>query len=224
MVLVPQPLNHRVSDTVSAHVAPRSGGVWVSGVVVVHEASEIPSRSFARWHRALDAGKCCVTGSCVNAGAAAAELPRERCRIGACCAHKWWRICFGDRCDARSIGDTQQQLCAVASRPDAGKCCVTESCVNAGAAAADLSREQCCSAQVGPQNGGASVSELVVGWSIEDTEPELCTVVLCLDAGKRCVTESSVCAGAAVANLQCEQCYRWAGGRQKMPRICFGGS
>jgi len=44
-------------------------------------------------------------GSCPNAantvaGAAAAELPLERCCVGARCAQKWWRICFGGKLDA----------------------------------------------------------------------------------------------------------------------------
>ena len=37
----------------------------------------------------------------------------------------------------------------------------------------------------------------------------------CLDAGKCCVTESSVGAGAAVANLQREQCLPVGGRRRK---------
>ena len=34
----------------------------------------------------MDAGKCCVTESCVGAEAAVAELPREQCCIDARCA------------------------------------------------------------------------------------------------------------------------------------------
>ena len=45
----------------------------------------------------LDAGKCCVAESGVSAGAAVAELPLERCCIGARCTQKWWRICFGGK-------------------------------------------------------------------------------------------------------------------------------
>jgi len=40
-------------------------------------------------------------------------------------------------------------------------------------------------------------------------------VASCLDAGKCCVTESSVGAGAAVANLQREQCLPVGGRRRK---------
>jgi hypothetical protein len=43
----------------------------------------------------LDAGKCCVAESSLGVGAAVANLPRERCCIGACRAQKWWRICSG---------------------------------------------------------------------------------------------------------------------------------
>ena len=50
--LVRRLLNYRLSDAVSAHVAPRNGGASVSGAVVAYEASGTLSRSFARWHRA----------------------------------------------------------------------------------------------------------------------------------------------------------------------------
>ena len=45
-VLVPRPLNYRLSDAVSAHVAPRNGGASVSGANWMYEASEILSSSF----------------------------------------------------------------------------------------------------------------------------------------------------------------------------------
>jgi hypothetical protein len=37
-VLLPRPLNYRLSDAASTHVAPGNGGASVSGVVVVYEA------------------------------------------------------------------------------------------------------------------------------------------------------------------------------------------
>ena len=46
-VLVPRPLNCRLSDAVSTHVAPRNGGASVSGANWVHEASETLSSSLA---------------------------------------------------------------------------------------------------------------------------------------------------------------------------------
>ena len=49
-VLVPRPLNYRLSDAVSAHVAPRNGGASVSAANGVHEASETLSSSFALRH------------------------------------------------------------------------------------------------------------------------------------------------------------------------------
>ena len=49
-VLVPRPLNCRVSDAVSARVAPRNGGACVSGADGVHEASETLRSSFALRH------------------------------------------------------------------------------------------------------------------------------------------------------------------------------
>ena len=51
-VLVPLPLNYRVSDAVSTHVVRRNGGASVSGADGVHEASETLSNSFAQRHHA----------------------------------------------------------------------------------------------------------------------------------------------------------------------------
>ena len=51
-VLVPQPLNCRLSDTESAHDAPSNGGASVSGADGVHEASGTLSRSFTLRHHA----------------------------------------------------------------------------------------------------------------------------------------------------------------------------
>ena len=51
-VLVPRPLNYRLSDAVSTHVAPRNGGASVSAADGVHEASETLSSSFALRHHA----------------------------------------------------------------------------------------------------------------------------------------------------------------------------
>jgi hypothetical protein len=61
-----------------------------------------------------DAGKCCVAESCAGAGAAAAELQLERCCIGARCAQKWWRNCFGAY-RAHEASQTQQELGDVSS-------------------------------------------------------------------------------------------------------------
>ena len=96
-MLVPRPLNYRLSNAVSMGGRRRNRGAPVSGADGVHEASETQSNSFAQRHYAVDAGKRCVAESSVGAGAAAAELPRERCCIDARCAQKWWRICFGGR-------------------------------------------------------------------------------------------------------------------------------
>ena len=49
-VLVPRPLNDRLSDAVSSNVAPRNGGVSVPEATGVHEASETLSSSFALRH------------------------------------------------------------------------------------------------------------------------------------------------------------------------------
>jgi len=51
-VLLPRPLNHRMSDTVSTHVAPRNGGASVSGAVGVLAAHGALRRSFALRHHA----------------------------------------------------------------------------------------------------------------------------------------------------------------------------
>jgi len=46
-VLVPLPLNYRVSDAVSTHVVRRNGGASVSGADGAFKASEAPSSSLA---------------------------------------------------------------------------------------------------------------------------------------------------------------------------------
>ena len=51
-MLVSRPLNYRLSDALSTRVAPRNGGVSVSGVVVVYEASGTLGSSSALRHRA----------------------------------------------------------------------------------------------------------------------------------------------------------------------------
>ena len=106
----------------------------------------------------LGARDCCVAESSVGAGAAAAELPLERCCIDARRAQKWWRICFGGKLGARSIGNTQQQLCVAASCLDAGPCCVAESSVCADAAVANLQRQQCLSMGSRRRKSSAAVS------------------------------------------------------------------
>ena len=79
----------------------------------------------------------CVAASCLEVGKCRFKervwvlVPRplncrERCCIDGRAAQKWWRICFGGKLGAWSIGDTKQELCTAASRLDAGKCCVTE--------------------------------------------------------------------------------------------------
>ena len=87
------------SDAVSAHVAPR------------HDGASFRGRMVSLHHRRHSAAalRCTVVLGCwqslcrrerLGAGTADAELPLERCCIGACCAQKWWRICFGGKLDA----------------------------------------------------------------------------------------------------------------------------
>ena len=106
-VLVPRPLNYRLSDALWTRVAPRNGGVSVSGVVVVYEASGTLGSSFVLRHHAWMLANAVSQGaSSVGAGAAVAELPLEGCCIDACCAQKWRRICFGGSWGACSVWDT----------------------------------------------------------------------------------------------------------------------
>ena len=49
-MLVPRPMNYRLSNAVSTHVAPRNGGASVSAADGVYEASETLSSSFALRH------------------------------------------------------------------------------------------------------------------------------------------------------------------------------
>ena len=51
-VLVPRPLNYRLSDAASTRVAPRHGGAPVSGAYWMYEASRTLSRSLAMRHHA----------------------------------------------------------------------------------------------------------------------------------------------------------------------------
>ena len=88
------------------------------------------------------AGKCCRAER-VGAGAAGADMQRERCCTGAYFAQKWWRICFGGVWDVCRVRDAKQQLGSVASCPAAGKCCRWEQ-RGPGAAGAELQRERCC--------------------------------------------------------------------------------
>ena len=207
-VLVPRPLNYRLSDALWTRVAPRNGGVSVSGVVVVYEASGTLGSSFVLRHHAWMLANAVSQGaSSVGAGAAVAELPLERCCIdgraapnssvpvsgptgvlvthgtlsrsllvyhhdqmqanavwqraawvlvprsliySASNAYRWaagaeiQRTCFGANWGACNAWDAKQELAGVSSRSDAGKCCVAESSVGAGAAAAELPLERCC--------------------------------------------------------------------------------
>ena len=49
-VLMPRPLNYRLSDAVSSHVAPRNGGASVSGANGMLAAYGALSRSLAIYH------------------------------------------------------------------------------------------------------------------------------------------------------------------------------
>ena len=79
----------------------------------------------------------------VGAGAAGADMQRERCCTGAYFAQKWWCICFGGVWDVCRVRDAKQQLGSVASCPAAGKCCRWEQ-RGPGAAGTELQRERCC--------------------------------------------------------------------------------
>jgi len=95
--MMPRPLNYRLGDAVSAHVAPRNGGASVSGANWMYGASVTVSSSFTLLHHAwMQANAVSQLGS-LDVGGAAAELPLGRCCIGARCAQKWWRICFGGK-------------------------------------------------------------------------------------------------------------------------------
>ena len=77
-------------------------------------------------------------------------------------AQKWWHICSGGKWVTRSIADAKRQLCAAASCSDARDCCVTESCVGADAAVANLQREQCLSMGGRRRKSSAPVSGPIV--------------------------------------------------------------
>ena len=117
---------------------PRNGGASVLGAAGMHEALETLSSSFTLRHHAW------MQAIAVSQRAAVANLQREQCSIDGQPAQKIQRTCFGINCGACNAWDTQQELAGVSSCLDAGKCCVAESSVGVGAAAAELPLEQCC--------------------------------------------------------------------------------
>jgi len=100
VLLVLQPMNYRLSDTVSARVAPRNDGACVSGADGAHEALETLRSSFTWRHHAWMQANAVSQRAARVLMLAVAELPLERCCIGARCAQKWWRMCFGGKSGA----------------------------------------------------------------------------------------------------------------------------
>ena len=78
-----------------AHFAQKSLCICFGGSWVVCSARDTKQQ--------LSAPGSCPNAANTVAGAAAAELPLERCCVGARCAQKWWRICFGAG-DGRALG------------------------------------------------------------------------------------------------------------------------
>ena len=88
-VLMLRSLNYRLRDAVSMGRRRRNGpngGASVSGADGVHEASETLSSSFTLRHHAWMQAIPVSQESCVDVGAAAAELPLGGCCICARCA------------------------------------------------------------------------------------------------------------------------------------------
>ena len=69
-VLLPRPLNYRVSDAALAHAAPRDGGASVSGANGMFAAYGTLSRSLAMYHHAL------MQANAVSQRAARVLVPR----------------------------------------------------------------------------------------------------------------------------------------------------
>jgi len=98
---------------------------------------------------------------------------------------------------------------------DAGKCCVAESSVGAGAAAAELTRERCYSAHIVPRNGGTSVSGATGAYEASETLGSSFTLRHRAWMQANAVSQRAVWgADVAVVNLQLEQCLSM-GGRRK---------
>ena len=93
----------------------RKSSASVSAANRVLAANGTLSSSFALSDHAQMLANGGRAESCMGAIAAAAELPRERCCIGARCAQKWWRIRFGGRWDVCSVWCTLQVLGDVSS-------------------------------------------------------------------------------------------------------------
>jgi len=140
-MLVARPLNYRLGDAVSAHVAPRNGGASVSGANRVHDASGTLSSSCAlRYNDQMQA-------NAVSQRAAWVQLPRLPNYSVSDAARRTLRPemvarRFGGNWSDCSTWGTKQQLCALPSCLDAGKRYRSDSCVCA--AGSDLQRERCC--------------------------------------------------------------------------------
>ena len=113
-VLLPQPLSYRVSDAVSAHVAPRKGGASVLAAAGVLGASETLAASFVLSHHAR------LRASAVSQRAAGVLVPRSLI-YSASNAYRWaagaeiQRTCFGANRGACNAWDTKQELAGVSS-------------------------------------------------------------------------------------------------------------
>jgi hypothetical protein len=150
---------------------------------------------------------CCST---------AADLQREQCCIGARCAQKGWRLCFGGSWGVGRIGDTRRQLCAIPSCSVAGKRCVTESSGGACAAVANSQREQYLSMGGRRRKSSASVSAanrvLAANGTLSSSFALSDHAQMLANGGR---AESSVDIGAADAELQRERCCVGAGCAQE---------
>ena len=167
-MLVPRPLNYRLSDAVSAHYAPRNCGASVSRANWAREALGTPSSSLAPRHRS-DAGKCCVAESFTGADALVANLQRQQCLSIGSRRRKTSASVSGPAGMLAAHGTLSRSL-AVYHRDQ-----MQANAVSQRAAWVLLPRplnyrlSDAASTHVAPGNGGASVSGVVVVYEASGT-------------------------------------------------------
>ena len=136
-------LDYRLSDAVSAHYAPRNCGASVSRANWAREALGTPSSSLAPRHRS-DAGKCCVAESFTGADALVANLQRQQCLSIGSRRRKTSASVSGPAGMLAAYGTLSSSFTLRHRAQMHANAVVTESSVDAGAAAAELPLERCC--------------------------------------------------------------------------------
>jgi hypothetical protein len=114
-------------------------------------------RQFGAATSCPDAGKCCRAESSVNAGAADAELQRDRCNTAHDYSPRKCSASFLAAAGVLELRGTLSSSFALGVRARRWQTLCRKSSVCAGAVVANLQREQCCIDTHCAQRGGAPV-------------------------------------------------------------------